>query len=83
MLIVAGSVVSAVAAIAMGQRRPAASQQRHGMAGSVMRRVGAVSAFAAGAFPGRKPTTTTVEMQSQGAGYRLDMDPEHGQSATV
>ena len=85
MVVVAGSVASALAAIAMGQRRPAANQQRHGMAGSVMRRVGAVSAFAAGVFPGRKPTTTTnaVELQSPGAGYRLDTDPEGGQSATV
>lgn len=79
MVVAAASVVSAVVAIAMGQRRPAATQQRHGMAGSVMRRVGAVSAFAAGAFPGRQQNKT-VEMQTQGEGYRLDMAPEGGAS---
>jgi hypothetical protein len=74
MFVVAGSVVSAMVAIGMGQRQPLASS-RHGMTGSVMRRVGAVSAFAAGAFAVRGQNQG-VEMQAEIPAYRLDMCPE-------
>ena len=84
MFVVAGSIMSAMVAIHLGQKKPSASQARHGMAGSVMRRVGAVSAFAAGAFPGRRKQSTTVEMQRPE--YRLDLsgsDDASVPSATV
>lgn len=82
MFVVAGSILSALVAINMGQRKPSENQARHGMAGSVMRRVGAVSAFAAGALPGRKQSKA-VEMQPHRAEYRLDMGDPSVPSTTV
>ena len=72
MVFAAGSVVSALIAINLGQRKDPVGLQRHGMAGAVMRRVGAVSAFAAGAFPARGKA---VEMQATRPEYKLDLSP--------
>lgn len=74
MLILAGSVMSAMVAIHMGQRKDPAGGRRHDMSGSVMRRVGAVNAFAAGLFPSTKGKA--VEMQASRPEYRLDMSPD-------
>lgn len=81
MVFAAGSVLSAIVAISMGQRKDAERLQKHGMVGSVMRRVGAVSAFAAGAFPSKGKA---VEMQGSRPEYRLDTSPQGDElSATV
>lgn len=68
MLLTAGSVVAALVAVHFGQQKSAPSN-KHGMAGSVRRRFGAVTAFADGFIPQKD-----VEMQQQqeAGGYRLD-----------
>ena len=81
MLVVAGSVMSAMVAIHMGQRKDPAGAGRHDMSGSVMRRVGAVNAFAAGLFPSTKGQA--VEMSPSRPEYRLDMSPEGNDSAMM
>ena len=81
LLVAAGSVMSAMAAIHLGQRKDPAAARRHDMSGSVMRRVGAVNAFAAGFFPSTKGQA--VEMSSSRPEYRLDMSPEGNDTANV
>ena len=73
MFLVAGSVVSALFAIHLGQRKESRDEEKHGMCGAIMRRKGAVSAFAEGVFPsgGRE-----VEMKPSRHEYRLDMRPQ-------
>ena len=82
MFFLAGSVLAAMAAINMGQKKkPKVLTNKHPMAGSVNRRVGAVSAFADGALgsslggvdaaPGA--ADTGVELQS---GYHIDAQPD-------
>ena len=81
MLVAAASVMSAMFAIHMGQRKDPAGARRHDMSGSVMRRVGAVNAFAAGFFPATKGQA--VEMSPSRPEYRLDMSPEGNNSSMV
>ena len=50
MVFAGGSVLSAFVAINMGQQKSIAAVDRHNMSGAVMRRNGAVNAFAEGAF---------------------------------
>eukprot|EP00934_Nitzschia_sp_Nitz4_P005478 Nitzschia sp. Nitz4//scaffold226_size53432//12514//13231//NITZ4_006693-RA/size53432-processed-gene-0.33-mRNA-1//-1//CDS//3329542727//5468//frame0 len=63
MMFVAGSVLSALVAVHMGQKKPSLAAGRHELSGAVSRRNGAVNAFADGAFQ-----NGTVEMQSDVAG---------------
>lgn len=68
----AGSVMAAMAAVHMGQRKnPKVMKNRHAMAGSVNRRVGAVGAFADGMTPDH--ATQGVELQE---GYHVDVQPD-------
>lgn len=67
----AGSVLSAMAAIRMGQRKEPMGDRKHDMSGAVMRRVGAVNAFASGLFPSNG--SKVVEMQAARPEYKLDM----------
>jgi hypothetical protein len=60
MMATAGSVMAALLAVRMGQRKNSSSAQRHEMSGAVMRRMGAVSAFAGAALPG---PSKTVELR--------------------
>lgn len=67
MVFVAGSVLGAMVAVHMGQRKPGIIETRHEMSGAVMRRAGTVGAFAEGFFPADK----AVEM-STSHDYKLD-----------
>ena len=81
MLVAAGSVMSAMAAIHLGQRKDPAAGQRHDMSGAVMRRVGAVNAFAAGLFPSTQGRA--VEMSPSRPEYKLDMSPEGNETSML
>lgn len=82
MMATAGAVLAALIAINIGQRKNRSANNKHGMQGSVMRRLGVVSAFAEGALPcaseGLCANQEDVEMQGQEVtpGYQLDMGPE-------
>jgi hypothetical protein len=67
--------MAALFAMHMGQRKNRSSAQRHEMAGSVVRRNGAVTAFADACLPG---TSKVVELGGVEVkdGYRLDYGPE-------
>lgn len=80
MLFVAGSVVSALIAVHLGQKKENSEAGRHGMCGAIVRRKGAVSAFAEGVFPSR---TKEVEMKSSQPEYRLDMSPQGNEDVSV
>ena len=73
MVFVAASVLSTMAAIHMGQRKPGLVETRHEMSGAVMRRAGTVTAFAEGFFPGSggEAAANAVEMPAS-HDYKLD-----------
>jgi hypothetical protein len=74
MVFVAGSVMSALVAVHLGQKKDSVGEGRHGMSGAIMRRKGAVGAFADGVFPSRGKE---VEMKSSSRPeYRLDMSEQ-------
>jgi hypothetical protein len=71
-------VISAAFAVNMGQRKnPMRAATKHGLAGAVNRRVGAVSAFAAGALGGgamaKADKDSGVELRP---GYHMEAGPE-------
>lgn len=72
----AGSILSALVAIHLGQKKENRGG-KHGMCGAIMRRKGAVSAFAEGVFPSRGKE---VEMKPSRPEYRLDMSPQGGEA---
>lgn len=53
MVFVAGSILSALVAVHMGQKKPGMATRKHEMSGAVTRRVGTVGALADGAFASR------------------------------
>jgi hypothetical protein len=78
MIATMGSVLGAMIAIHIGQKKNRPNGQGHEMSGAVARRMGAVSAFAEGAFPCATKEQMGVEMQGQEVetGYQLEVGPE-------
>ena len=75
MLATAGSVLAAMIAIHMGQRKNRGGD-RHAMTGAIMRRNNAVNAFAAGALPlGAKQSSKVSEVEMK-TPFTIDVGPD-------
>jgi predicted dehydrogenase len=80
MVFLVGSILSATVAVHLGQRKNPMVQGRtansnNEMKGAVARRIGSVSAFAAGAFAGSKGSNE-VEMNESSQPLQMDMGPD-------
>ncbi len=80
MLVIAGTVASALVAMRLGQQKGPVAGRKHDMSGSVTRRVGAVGAFAAGLFPSNR--AKEVEMNASRPEYKLDMSDDGNHPST-